>query len=372
MSSNERGTQGDAEVAVSLRHLPHPAVRLDEELAVIDCSGRCLRLFGVASGPDEAAGLAAALAADEALGDELALATARLAAGDAATFDWRRGDDVFEVSVAAEGTETGAVESGVARTFFVWFADVGDTRRLEAIQQEVRHYLEQVLADVPLGVAVLDAELRVTFVNAPALGLLGRLGPRRELVDVVGADIAALGADNSGRRWRVLCGAARDTGRRVDGERQAFGAPAEALVLEAAAHPLHDRRGAASGAILVLEDVTEKARLEADMVRMEKLATVGQMVITVNHEINNPLAIIKSNAQAARLINRDLDAKTVARLQRIEEQVDRIGAVTERLRTMDDIAANDYIADGPKMIDVWERDGGGSGHDAADAADRRT
>ncbi|MFP6643316.1 MAG: histidine kinase dimerization/phospho-acceptor domain-containing protein [Candidatus Latescibacterota bacterium] len=106
------------------------------------------------------------------------------------------------------------------------------------------------------------------------------------------------------------------------------------------------------GAILVLEDVTEKARLEGEVIRMERLATVGQMVITVNHEINNPLAIINTSAQAARLLNWDLDGKTVAKLQMIEAQVKRISEVTERLRTMEEVESNDYIADGPQMIDI--------------------
>ena len=99
------------------------------------------------------------------------------------------------------------------------------------------------------------------------------------------------------------------------------------------------------GAILVLEDVTEKARLEGEVIRMERLVTVGQMVITVNHEIN-------TSAQAARLLNRDLDGKTVAKLQMIEAQVKRISEVTERLRTMEEVESNDYIADGPQMIDI--------------------
>ena len=85
---------------------------------------------------------------------------------------------------------------------------------------------------------------------------------------------------------------------------------------------------------------------------MERLATVGQMVITVNHEINNPLAIITTSAQAARLLNRDLDEKTVAKLLTIEAQVKRISEVTRRLRTMEEVDLNDYIADGPKMIDI--------------------
>ena len=126
--------------------------------------------------------------------------------------------------------------------------------------------------------------------------------------------------EGAGQRWRDLCARVRDDEKRTDCERERFfaGPEADNLVIYVAAHPLHDRRGQSLGAILVLEDVTEKACLEGEVIRMERLATVGQMVITVNHEINNPLASINTSAQAARPLNRDLDGKTVAKRQMIE------------------------------------------------------
>ncbi len=212
---------------------------------------------------------------------------------------------------------------------------------------EARSYLEQILADIPLGAAVLDGRLRITFVNNAVLGLLARIGAKAELIDAIGSGPEDLVPEGAGQRWRDLCARARDDEKRADGERERFfaGPEADDLVIDVAAHPLHDRRGQSLGAILVLEDVTEKARLEGKVIRMERLATVEQMVITVNHEIN-------TSAQAARLLNRDLDGKTVAKLQMIEAQVKRISEVTERLRTMEEVESNDYIADGPQMIDI--------------------
>jgi hypothetical protein len=61
-----------------------------------------------------------------------------------------------------------------------------------------------------------------------------------------------------------------------------------------------------------------------------------------------------TTAQAARLLNRDLDEKTV--LRTIEAQVKRISEVTERLRTMESVESDDYIADGPKMTDLGGAD----------------
>ena len=128
------------------------------------------------------------------------------------------------------------------------------------------------------------------------------------------------------------------------------------VVLNNVATPLPDAAGQTAGVILITDDVTEEARLEKELVKAEKLATVGQMVVTINHEINNPLSIISTNAQTLRILNKDLDEKAVAKLLRIEDQVKRIAEVTERLRKLDEIATNEYIRDGEQMIDVRQAD----------------
>ncbi|NMB90543.1 MAG: GAF domain-containing protein [Chloroflexi bacterium] len=55
--------------------------------------------------------------------------------------------------------------------------------------------------------------------------------------------------------------------------------------------------------ILLEQDVTEKRRLEANLIQSEKLAAVGQLAAGVAHEINNPLSAIIANAQ---ILRRDL------------------------------------------------------------------
>ena len=73
------------------------------------------------------------------------------------------------------------------------------------------------------------------------------------------------------------------------------------------------------------------------MVKAEKLASVGQVAITINHEINNPLTIISSNAQTLRILNKGLDEKAKAKLIRIEDQVKSIRTMVEKRRDCSEV-----------------------------------
>lgn len=62
-------------------------------------------------------------------------------------------------------------------------------------------------------------------------------------------------------------------------------------------YPVTVEEGHSDQMILLEENITEKRRLEAELIQSEKLAAVGQLAAGVAHEINNPLTSIIANAQ---------------------------------------------------------------------------
>lgn len=350
-----------------LQGYPRPAMIVDGALTVVDCSPRCMALLGLR---DEGArdvqlsSLTARLADDRALGDDLALATARLTTpGDEETISWSRDGRSWDVVIAAIAAEGG----GEIERFMVLLTDVTDWQLEREIQSTARHYLEQILNDIPLGVAVFSSDLHVTSVNRQMLAYLSVMGGRDTLVEAIGAGVAELVPGDVGASWRALGDAVLAHGDAVVDARRAFGDGDDELVLATQVTPLRDRRNDLTGVIVMADDVTEEAHLQRDLVRAEKLATVGQMVITVNHEINNPLTIIAANAQSMRLLNKDMDDKGKKKLESIEKQVRRISEVTERLRTMDEVASSAYIEAGPDMVDIWRTGDGGDSDQPGEA-----
>lgn len=96
----------------------------------------------------------------------------------------------------------------------------------------------------------------------------------------------------------------------------------------------------------------ENAKLYWDMIQAreelvneEKKALLGQMIVSLNHEINNPLSIISMEAQLLQR-KRDVPAGAVdARLQNIEANIERIKTILERISELDiaDHQSIDYL-----------------------------
>lgn len=74
----------------------------------------------------------------------------------------------------------------------------------------------------------------------------------------------------------------------------------ERAIADSAA-PIRDEAGNVSGVVLVFRDVTEKQRLEAQMVKESKLESVGLLAGGIAHDFNNMLTCIMGNISLSRM-----------------------------------------------------------------------
>ncbi|WGO96772.1 ATP-binding protein [Saccharophagus degradans] len=96
-----------------------------------------------------------------------------------------------------------------------------------------------------------------------------------------------------------------DTGEPFRQENVSVGEAAEERYLDIKVYPLKEldssspspQNRALAGAVLLLEDVTSRVRVEKMMVQNEKLMSLGELAAGLAHEINNPLAVILNNVQ---------------------------------------------------------------------------
>ena len=106
----------------------------------------------------------------------------------------------------------------------------------------------------------------------------------------------------------------------------------EIIPLALSSTPLTDEAGAPSGAVILLRDLREIKRLEAQVRRSEKLAAIGKLAAAVAHEIRNPLSSIRGFAQFLSHILKDRPRDHEYAVVMVKE-VDRINRVVTDLLT---------------------------------------
>ena len=91
------------------------------------------------------------------------------------------------------------------------------------------------------------------------------------------------------------------------------------------------------------------AAAEEDLVRAERLAAIGQLNVTLHHEINNPL--MSASAEVELLLERVTSPGERQSLESVRESLARIRDVLKRVSTLEEAKTKNYVGD-VGMIDI--------------------
>jgi signal transduction histidine kinase len=94
-------------------------------------------------------------------------------------------------------------------------------------------------------------------------------------------------------------------------------------------------------------------RMQQPLIQSERLATVGKMAAWVAHEINNPLAIIKTLVRIIQNQSRE-DSKIIRRLHSIDEEVSRIAHILRELLNCSPSSSTQEVVDVNAIIHSLE------------------
>lgn len=200
-----------------------------------------------------------------------------------------------------------------------------DRERLYALTE----FRENLVLSLPIGVLSIDREQRIVTIN-PAQEALSGLKSR----DVIGrslGDVFSAERDEAGifdRLERVLAsGGTVDV--TLEKEATPF-TPGRPLRHRVRITPLRTRDGEVDGAVILQEDLSESARLHQQLLRSEKLSSVGVLAAGVAHEINNPLTTILGYAKLLLEGRAEQDVDRPA-LELVAEEAQRVQLIVRSL-----------------------------------------
>ncbi len=197
----------------------------------------------------------------------------------------------------------------ISRSLRLSRQELAEANRQLAILKE---FSENIIESLPLGIATLDESLRVTYWNSGMEMITGV-----EKSDALYGEAEHLLTCLEPRLFTPDMHEGEITCRR-NFEPQ--------IILKG---HLSRLTGAQKGYVLVLEDITEKKKIEEDLFRATKHASVGRLAAGVSHEIGNPLASISSLVQE--LLTEDMSPFVKGSLSTINEHVHRIARIVRNL-----------------------------------------
>ncbi|MEW6130877.1 MAG: histidine kinase N-terminal 7TM domain-containing protein [Acidobacteriota bacterium] len=166
---------------------------------------------------------------------------------------------------------------------------------------------ETVIEELQDGIIVLDTGGRIIDLNPAAQKILDQ--PASEVIGLPFTDFIAYDLDSDSSHNEIC-------------RKETFYDVKHSLI--------HDKRGKLSGKLVVLRDITEPKRLEAQLAQVEKLAAVGRFLSGTAHELNNPLSSILGFAQLL-LAKNDLDKQTRKRIEIINQEATRSRTIVQNL-----------------------------------------
>lgn len=103
------------------------------------------------------------------------------------------------------------------------------------------------------------------------------------------------------------------------------------IYLQKSTSPIFNEKGKVVSTVHIVRDVTERRRREEQLMLTDRLASIGELVSGVAHELNNPLTSVIGFSQL--LMERDIDDDMKAELTLVNNEAQRCARIVKNLLT---------------------------------------
>jgi PAS domain S-box-containing protein len=192
--------------------------------------------------------------------------------------------------------------------------------RLYEEARGARDFLRSIAEHSPAGIVTTDVRGRITYWSPRAEELLGYRAD-----EVLGRPVADLQRGGLGAA-RALMRRLREEDRIREHEAEILARDGRWVECRFSLALLRDSAGAVIGTLAILEDTSERKRLEAQLRQAQKMEAVGRLAGGIAHDFNNLLAVIMGHSDLIKSVLRKGDALT--------HDVEQIRRASERAATL--------------------------------------
>lgn len=233
-----------------------------------------------------------------------------------------------------DGSLLSSEDIGILQTVSGYVAVAIENAKLYQEQEEraselslLKEFNESIVESVNVGLIAVDEDGLITRCNSTFEEILGY---KRE--ETVGKKVEEIFDDVFASKLKNILG---QTSWHLTEIRNAYkiqttNANYEQIMLNVAIAPLRSELEQQKGAIVVLENVTERVKLEESLQQNEKLSSIGLLAAGVAHEVNTPLTGVSSYTQMLLDMIPESDPKYKL-LQKVATQTERASNIAGNL-----------------------------------------
>lgn len=206
-------------------------------------------------------------------------------------------------------------------------SEIEEKKRVEQFLKHSEEKYRLLFENAADAICTLDSNLTITSLNRRALDLFGY-----DVTEILGKDIFETGLIHEDSRtgvYKSLSALAREKGI-TQGEIKVVKKNGEVLECEVTSASYYDRMKEELAIVSILRDVTEKKRIQEELLNAKKQESLAVLAKGIAHDFNNLLAVVMGNISLAKLSPRD-EKKLIKRLEDAENAIIRTKELVSKI-----------------------------------------
>ncbi len=219
------------------------------------------------------------------------------------TFEWlakRKDGTLFWVEVGLKLTESDN------RSYLIAVVrNIDEKKKAEQILAEEQERLAVTLRSIADGVITADTKGEIVLLNSAAEQLTG--WSQEEAQGMASFEVFNIRCDKTGKKCNSPIEHILQSGQTATSPSQVILTTKDGLEKNIAdkGSPIRDSENNIIGVVLVFRDITAEKKMEAEMLKIKKLESIGVLAGGIAHDFNNILSAILGNIELASMIIAD-------------------------------------------------------------------